>query len=107
MGAQIAQLERRAAKDGQFVRPVVAEADLHGTGQQSRVFTFTVANPRRGEPAPSEEVRVYDDDGGWLRLTFRFRPAEPGVRFEFRGARDVDGDGAVEIVGAFAAPDAR
>lgn len=109
MSAQIAELERRAAEDGQFVRPVVGKAvDLHGTGEQSRVFTFTDADPRRGEPAPSEEVRVYDDDDdGWLREAFRFRPADPGVKFEFRGARDVDGDGAEEIVAAFAAPDAR
>src|SRR5205823_1904329 len=74
---------------------------------ESRVFTFTVANPRPGQSAPSDEVRVYDDDGGWLRLALRFRPADPGVRFEFRGAQDIDGDGAAEIVGAFAAPDAR
>lgn len=108
MGAQVAELERRAAKDGQFVRPVVGKAvDLHGTGQESRVFTFTVASPTRGEPAPSDEVRIYDDDGGWLRPAFRFRPSDAGVKFEFRGAGDVDGDGAVEIVGAFAAPDAR
>ncbi len=108
IGVQIAELERRAAADGQFVRPVVGKGvDLHGTGEESRVFTFTVANPQRGDPAPSDEVRVYDDDGGWLRQALRFRPADPGVKFEFRGARDVDGDGAEEIIGAFSAPDAR
>jgi hypothetical protein len=108
MAVQIAALERRAAQDGEFVRSVVGKGvDLHGTGQQSRVFTFTVANPRRGAPAPSEEVRVYDDEDGWLRPEFRFRPADAGVKFEFRAVRDVDGDGAAEIVGAFSAPDAR
>ena len=56
---------------------------------------------------PSDELRIYDEQDGWLRRAFRFRPAEPGVKFEFRGARDIDGDGAVEVVGGYAAPDAR
>jgi hypothetical protein len=108
MAAQIAKLEREAAKQGQFVRPVVSKAvDLHGTGLESRVFAFVAANPRRGDPLPSEELRVYDDEDGWLREAFRFRPADAGVKFEFRGARDVDRDGATEIIGAFAPPDGR
>ena len=108
MAAQISALERRAARDGEFMRPVVGKAvDLHGTGRQSRVFTFVKANPRQGDPPPSEEVRIYDDEEGWLRPTFRFRPRDPGVKFKLRGASDVDGDGATEIAGAFAAPDAR
>jgi hypothetical protein len=108
MAAQIAELERDAAKQGQFVRPLVSQAvDLHGTGLESHVFAFVAANPRRGDPLPSEEVRVYDDEDGWLREAFRFRPADAGVKFEFRGARDVDRDGATEIIGAFAPPDGR
>jgi hypothetical protein len=108
MAAQIAAIERRAAQHGQYVRQVVGGAlDLHGSGQESRLFVVSDSEVRRGEPAPSDELRVYDDEGGWLRHSFRFRPAEPGVKFEFRGARDVDGDGAVEVVGGYAAPDAR
>jgi hypothetical protein len=108
MAAQIAAIERRAAQHGQYVRQVVGGAlDLHGSGQESRLFVVSDSEVRRGEPAPSDELRVYDDEGGWLRRSFRFRPAEPGVKFEFRGARDVDGDGAVEVVGGYAAPDAR
>lgn len=107
MAQQIAKLERRAAQDGQFMRAIVDKpVDLHGTGQQSRVFTSVAVSPRRGE-APSEELRIYDDDDGWLEKAFRFRPADAGVKFELRGVLDVDGDGAAEIVGAFAAPDAR
>jgi hypothetical protein len=108
MAVQIAELEQDAAKQGQFVRPVVNKpVDLHGTGLESRVFAFVAANPRRGDPLPSEELRVYDDKGGWLREAFRFRPDAAGVKFEFRGARDVDRDGATEIIGAFAPPDGR
>ncbi|HEX6023268.1 MAG TPA: hypothetical protein VFZ00_14830 [Solirubrobacter sp.] len=108
VATQIAALQRRAAEDGQYVREVVRSAvDLHGTGQESHVFTVTVVSPRPGEPTPSEELRVYDVDDGWLRLVYRFRPADAGVKFEPRGAHDIDGDGAAEIVGGLAAPDAR
>jgi hypothetical protein len=108
MAAQIAAIERRAAEDGHYAQPIVAKAvDLHGTGEESRVFSFTDADVRLGEPAPSEELRIYDDQDGWLRPVFRFRPAEPGVKLELRGTLDVDGDGAGEVIGAFAAPDAR
>ena len=108
MAAQIAAIERRAAKEGHYVRQVVGGAlDLHGSGQDSRLFVVSDSEVRRGEPAPSDELRIYDEQDGWLRRAFRFRPAEPGVKFEFRGARDIDGDGAVEVVGGYAAPDAR
>jgi hypothetical protein len=108
MAAQIAAIERGAAKDGQYARLVIGKpVDLHGTGEQSRVFVFTDAHVRQGDPAPSEELRIYDDRDGWLRRAFRFRPASPGVKFEFRRALDIDGDGATEVVGGFAAPDAR
>jgi hypothetical protein len=108
MAAQIAEIERQAGKDGQYAQPLVSAAvDLHGTGEESRVFRVSDANVKLGEPAPSEEIRIYDDQDGWLRPAFRFRPAAEGVKLEFRGALDIDGDGAGEIVGAFAAPDAR
>lgn len=108
MAAQIAAIERRAAQHGQYVRQVVGGAlDLHGSGQDSRLFVVSDAEVRRGEPAPSDELRIYDEQGGWLRRAFRFKPAAPGVKFEFRDARDIDGDGAVEVVGGYAAPDAR
>jgi hypothetical protein len=107
IAAQIADIEREAAEDGQHVRSLVSgSVDLHGTGQESRLLIFTELEPE-GNAAPSDEVRVYDDRDGWLREAFRFRPADPGVQFRFRGVRDIDGDSAAEIVGAFAAPDAR
>jgi hypothetical protein len=108
MAAQIAAIERRAAKHGQYVRQAVGTAlDLHGSGQASRLFVVSDSEVRRGEPAPSDELRIYDEHDGWLRRAFRFKPAEPGVKFDFRAARDIDGDGAVEVVGGYAAPDAR
>ena len=108
MAAQIAGIQKTAAKDRQFVRLVGTEAvDLHGTGEESRVFTFTDDDVRPGDPIPSEEVRIYDDKDGWLRPAFRFLPSSSGVKFEFRETLDIDGDGAAEVVGAFAAPDAR
>ena len=105
---QIAAIERRAANDGEYVRSLVnGPLDLHGTGQESRLFLFTRTRLRQADPAPSDEIRIYDDQEGWLRQTFRFRPAGAGVQFRFRGARDIDADGATEVVGAFASPDGR
>jgi hypothetical protein len=102
---QVAELQRDAASHGEYMQPLgKGDLDLHGTGQASRLFVYTSAGSRS---APSDEIRIYDDEDGWLKPAFRFRPAEPGVRFRFRRVQDIDADGAAEVVGGYAAPDAR
>jgi hypothetical protein len=106
--AQIAGIERSAAAHNQYARLLVrGTVDLHGTGEESRVFILEPTSVKPGHPALSDELRVYDERDGWLREKFRFRPSIPDVKFQIRAAQDIDADGATEIVGGFALPDAR
>jgi len=105
---QLAKVNRDAAREGRLVtRPAGSGGlDLHGTDALS-YFRLVEDRPGSGRPSRPHELRVYDDRGGRLKLRMRFEPREPGARFQFRAAADIDFDGAVEIVGGYSRPDAR
>jgi hypothetical protein len=92
--------------------------DLHASGATSYLLVFrdkkleAPANPR----PISDEIRIYDADGGRLRLHFKFQPkplTDPLVKipfpYKFRLARvgDLDQNGSREIVGAYSIVGAR
>jgi hypothetical protein len=105
---QLAKLSRDAAREGRVMtRPAgVGALDLHGTGAGS-YFRLVSNGPASGLAPRADELRIYDEQGGRLKLRMRFEPRDPGARFQFRMAADVDFDGAVEIVGGYSRPDAR
>jgi hypothetical protein len=105
---QLANINRDAAREGRLVtRPAgVGGLDLHGTDAMS-YFRLVEDRPGSGRPPRAHEVRIYDERDGRLSLRMRFEPREPGARFQFRAAADIDFDGAVEIVGGYSRPDAR
>jgi hypothetical protein len=98
---------------------VIAQAvDLQGGGGQSYVFVFQDApdqdsfferlfggeDPR--EPG-SDELRVYDVEGGRLREEFRFRPDGRGRKAAIvarRAVSDVDEDEADEMIAGYGLP---
>ena len=103
---QLTAIKRQAAKQGRRVfNPVKGTLDLTGTGEGSYVFYVR----SQSDAAPrSDEIRVYDRHGDRLERKLSFEPAG-GTRAQFfnRGALDVDGDGADEVVGGYSRPDAR
>jgi hypothetical protein len=105
---QLADVKRAATREGRVVTTpaVVGALDLHGTGAAS-YFRVVVDRPGTGLPPRADELRVYDDRGGRLKLRMRFEPRDPGARFQFRASADIDYDGAVEVVGGYSRPDAR
>ncbi len=106
---QIASINRAAAREGRRTeRPTGSGAlDLHATGgDASYLFLFT-DRPGSGRSPRADELRVYDVRDGYLRRSLRFEPREPGSRFQFRAATDVDFDGAIEVIGGYSQPDAR
>ena len=105
---QFARITRQAAREGRVVtRPAgVGALDLHGT-RPGRTSACSRTGPAAGVLPRADELRVYDVRDGYLRPRLRFEPREPGARFEFRMAADIDFDGAVEIVGGYSRPDAR
>jgi hypothetical protein len=105
---QLAKLNRDAAREGRVMtRPAgVGALDLHGTGAAS--YVRLVSNgPASGLAPRADELRIYDVEGGRLKLRTRFEPRDPGARFQFRAAADIDFDGAVEVVGGYSMPAAR
>ncbi len=75
-------------------------SDLHGTGTPTRLVLF------RDDDVPrtlSDELHIYDEEGGDLERRWRFEPSadDSPAEFQFRGTADVDGDGADEILGGF------
>jgi hypothetical protein len=105
---QIAKIKRAASRDGRLATTPtgVDPLNLHGTGAASYFF-IVKDRPGSGLAPRADEVRVYDDDGGYLTRRLTFEPREPGSGFQFERAADVDFDGATEIVGGYSRPDAR
>jgi hypothetical protein len=104
---QLAEVRRDAARRSQH--PIADRAvALDRSGHSARLLVFRRDNPLSG---PSDDFRVYRDDGPRLQLKFRFQPRGdplPGdrlgaprvVRLDKVG--DVDGDGRQEIIGSWA-----
>jgi len=52
--------------------------DLRGTGSTARVMIFQPTYPSPSNPfQPSDEIRIYDLRGGWLRADLSFTPRGP------------------------------
>lgn len=102
---QLTAIKRGAARQGRRVfSPMKGTLDLTGTGEGS--YVLYVRSQSNADPR-SDEIRVYDRHGDRLREGLRFEPTGPRAQFSFRGATDVDGDGADEVVAGYSRPDAR
>ena len=116
-GQQLDEIVAAATKQKQYA-VVRRAAVLHGAGEPSYLlvlrdealrdrFRTDLSSPL------SDELRIYDDDDGELRLRFRLQaqnPGEviqrpegdyPGFLFRLAALDDFDGNGKAEIVGAF------
>ena len=67
---QLGAIRQAAERDGSIAR-FGDVADLHGVSSH-----VVVLRPRAG--TPTSELRIYDEDDGWLRLRFAFRPRTGG-----------------------------
>lgn len=99
ISSQLATIERAGSSGGGEVSVVVAGVDLHGTGVKSWLLLFH--DPSGASRSSSDEIRVYDEEGGNLVPALRFRPAGPRAVFQYRAAQDIDFDNATEIVGGY------
>lgn len=74
--------------------------DFHGAGAKSYLFSIQ----DRGR---SHELVVYDVKGADAVRRFDFRPKVNGATFHFVSDKDVNDDGAAEVVGAYQVPRSR
>lgn len=91
----------RAGGAGDRIVTEREEVGLRGGGEPSYVFGFG-DNPEAVAPgeARGDEIEVWDRHGDDLDLAFRFEPRKAGV-LRLRGAYNVDGDAAEELVGGY------
>lgn len=95
---QFAAIQREGSRTGRYSE-VLAATDLQDSGVNSRVLLF---RDRPGTKHPSsDELRIYDEEGGKLIMSFQFRPDPPRAVFQPGAVTDVDFDGAPEIVGGY------
>lgn len=112
VSAQLDAIRQAAEREGSATVFASVE-DLHGVS--SHVFVLA---PRDG--TPTAELRIYDEDDGWLRLRFSFRPRTrggdggyavvppedlQGGDWDYDLGRprtvDIDGDGNSELVATY------
>jgi hypothetical protein len=99
IGEQVADIRSEGA-EGPRVSDKPNTVDLHGSGQDSWVFSFRDA----GQRSQADEIQVWDVVGGdELERRFRFQPARPAV-YQYRGAADINGDGDEELIGGYGPP---
>jgi hypothetical protein len=111
VGAQIDEIRELAAKRGSSTRFTLRGVQLH-PGGRSHMFVLSPENHG------SDELRIYDEVEGQLRLRFSFRPSTRGHRGTLRAppsdqqtagtldywtsqrpiVADIDGDGTREIL---------
>jgi hypothetical protein len=109
---QLDNVRAEAARAGQtqfFLR----ELDLHGGGVTKSYFMVfrdtNILEYNIRQSYTSDEIRIYDLQGGKLTLRFRFQPdiLRTGEGFSspllwrLTSVRDVSGDGVDEVVGAY------
>ena len=93
---QLNGIVRDAARAGLRVAETT-EADLHGSGETSRILVLRSA--LRSERKRPDELRIYDVSAGRLRLRFRFAPTPSReVTLRLAEVADIDGNGSTEIV---------
>ena len=115
---QLEAVVARAAQERRYVA-VRRRVPIHGTGTRSHLlvlrdldlrdrFRTDLATPQ----ALSDDIRIYDEVDGRLRLRFRFQPQNPGevaqrpdgdlpgFLLRVGGVADYDKNGELEIVGA-------
>jgi hypothetical protein len=96
IGEQVAEIRSEGA-EGPRVSDKPNTVDLHGSGQDSWVFSFR----DEGQRSQADEIQVWDVVGGdELEQRFRFQPARPAV-YQYRGAADVNSDGDEELIGGY------
>jgi hypothetical protein len=96
IGEQVAAIRSEGA-DGPRVSDKPNTVDLHGSGQNSWVFSFR----DEGQRSQADEIEVWDVVGGdKLEQRFSFQPARPAV-YQYRGAADINGDGDQELIGGY------
>jgi hypothetical protein len=92
--------ELQTASNHGFNVTVNRAMDLHGTGVNSRLI---VLEPRETGLPTSDEVRIYEEDDGDLRLRYSARPVAaedtPGYRFRILGIGRYDASDREEIIG--------
>jgi CshA-type fibril repeat protein len=89
IGEQVAEIRSEGAK-GSRVSDEPNPVDLHGSGQDSWVFSF-----RELTRSVADEIQIWDVVGGdKLEQRFTFQPNHPAV-FQFRDPADLDGDALV------------
>jgi hypothetical protein len=112
---QLGAIRHRQAVAVHPRRPVVdKEIDLRGTGAQAhllvfrddRLFSARHKGPFFGNAPASDEIQIWEEGNGELKLRYRFQPdisPQPGSAyvFEVQSASDLDGNGRPEIIGAF------
>ena len=96
IGEQVAEIRSEGA-EGPQLSDNPNTVDLHGSGQDSWIFSFR----DEGQRSQGDEIEVWDVIGGdQLELRFRFQPARPAV-YQYRGAADINGDGDEELIGGY------
>lgn len=110
VGEQLESIRSAAADQG---LEVIDEknVDLRGTGAKAHLFVLRDASRRHPlggkTPQLSDEVRLYSDESGTLKMSFHFRAELSGsirtdpVSFNLVSVSDVDGNGRPEVVGFF------
>lgn len=104
---QLETIRSTAAKKGLDIIEE-KDVDLRATGEEAHLFVFRNRSLRHPveltQPALSDEIRLYSDEGGSLRLSFKFRPelsSKGPVLFNVVSISDLDGNGRPEILGSF------
>lgn len=104
LGSQLDSIREEAAAEGKYAvrdEPVA----LHGRGKSSEFFVFRdKENAETYLSGRSDEIRIYDDEGGVFQEAFRFQPRVNRVPYRFVSAgvgRYDDETDRSEIVGEF------
>jgi hypothetical protein len=119
VSTQLEAVVKEAVRDRRHV-VTRRRLSLHGTGTTSHLLIFRDEDLRdrfrtdlQTPQALSDDVRIYDEVSGELRLRFRFQPQNPGEvlqapdgdmpSFVFRlgSIADLDENGKVEVFGSF------
>jgi hypothetical protein len=107
------QLERIRKQEAARRRHTVysAKLDFHGTGTLSYLMVlrddrFDNLDASARAAGVSDEVRIYENHDGVLEMVYTFMPRSTGgldrpFLFRIEAAEDIDGNGEMEVIGAF------